>query len=176
MAETIKKNDFIELNYTGKLTDGKVFDTTEEKVAKDNGIYQEKMNFSPAVICVGEKQILPGLDEELIGKEINKEYEIKLTAEKAFGKRDVKKVKIVPISTFKEHNVEPQPGLQIDVDGKMGTVMRKAGGRVIVNFNHPLSGKEVIYSIKVNKIITDNKEKIVSFLNTTLRIKEDKSA
>lgn len=170
MTETIVEHDFVELDYTGKLTDGTVFDTTSQDVAKENNLPTENQKFSPATICVGENQILPGLDENLVGKDVGKEYTIKLTPEKAFGKRDIKKMRIVPMSTFKEHQVQPQPGLQIDVDGEMGTVMRVAGGRVIVNFNHPLAGREVVYVIKVNKKITDKEEQLKAFLNTTLRL------
>ncbi len=176
MAEKIQKNDFIVLDYTGKLTDGTVFDTTLEDVAKKNGLATEKRVFSAAKICVGEGQILPGLDEKIVGKEVGSSFTANLTPEEAFGKRDIKKIKIVPASTFKEHKVQPYPGLQIDVDGEMGLVTRIAGGRIMVNFNHPLAGKEVIYDVVINKKIIDPKEKIVSFLNTTLRLPEDKVA
>jgi FKBP-type peptidyl-prolyl cis-trans isomerase 2 len=174
MTETIKEHDFIELDYTGKLEDGTIFDTTEEQVAKDNGFYDEKMKFASATICVGENQILPGLDKNLIDRELGKEFEVKLSAEEAFGKRDIKKMKIMPISAFKEHNMQPQPGLQIEADGETGTISRVSGGRVIVNFNHPLAGKEVVYTVKINKKITDPKEQIVSFLSTSMRMPEDK--
>ena len=173
MTETIKEHDFIDLNYTGKLTDGTVFDTTIEAVAKENGFNNEKANFAPAVICVGEKQILPGLDAQLVDKEIGKDHDVKLSAEEAFGKRDVKKMRIMPISAFKEHNMQPQPGMQIDADGKVGTVSRVSGGRVIVNFNHPLAGKKVSYSYKINRVVLDTSEKIKAFLNTTMKIRED---
>ena len=39
----IKNNDFIEIEYTGKVKDGPIFDTTDEKIAKDNNIYNEKI-------------------------------------------------------------------------------------------------------------------------------------
>ncbi len=170
MTDKIKLHDFIELNYTGKLADGTIFDTTEEKTAKENNLPRENRTFSPAIICVGEKQILPGLDDKLIDKEIGNEYVIELKPEEAFGKRDIKKIKIVPISTFKEHKVQPQPGLQIDVDGEFGTIKSVSGGRIIVNFNHPLAGKEIIYTLKINRRITDEKEKAVAFLYATLQI------
>ena len=170
MADTVQEHDFIELDYTGKLTDGIVFDTTKEKIAKENDLPAEGREFKPAVICVGEKQILPGLDDKLIGKEIGKELTIELNAEEAFGKRDIKKMRIVPASTFKEHKVQPRPGLQIDVDGEMGIISRVSGGRIIVNFNHPLAGKEVTYTVKVNRKITDKAEQISAFLNTSMRL------
>src|SRR3989344_1237720 len=174
MSETIEKHDFIELNYTGRLTDGTVFDTTEKTVAEQNNLPTQGMIFASQIICIGENQVLPGLDKELVGKEVGQEYEITLSAEQAFGKRDIKKMKIVPMSTFIEHKVQPQPGLQIDVDGERGIVARVSGGRIIVNFNHPLAGKEVMYSFKIVRKITDASEKVKSYLASTLRIPADK--
>ena len=174
MTETIQLHDFIELDYTGKLPDGMVFDTTSAEVAKKNGFYSEKAKYGSAVICVGEQQILPGLDNKLLNQEVGKELHFRLLPEEAFGKRDIKKVKIVPMSTFIEHKMNPQPGLQIEVDGEMGTITRIASGRVIVNFNHPLAGKEVNYEVKVKRKLIDNKEKITAFLNNVLRIPKDK--
>ncbi|MBT4935890.1 peptidylprolyl isomerase [Candidatus Woesearchaeota archaeon] len=174
MSENIKEHDFIELDYTGRLDDGSVFDTTMKKIAEENALPTEKVMFKPTIICVGEKQILPGLDKNLIGKEIGKEYTITIPPEDAFGKRDIKKVKIVPLGTFKEHNVQPQPGLQIDVDGETGVVKSISGGRVIVNFNHVLAGRNVTYKINVNRKIIDVAEKVASFLTTMLRLPKDK--
>ncbi len=172
MAEKIKHNDFIEVDYTGKLTDGTIFDTTSKDVAQKSGMFNERTKLGPATICVGEGQILPGLEAQIVDKEVGKEYIVQLSAENAFGKRDVKNVKIMPMSAFKEHKMMPQPGLQIDVDGELGTVSRVSGGRVIVNFNHPLSGKEVVYTFKVNKIVVNKKEKLSAYLNNILKIPE----
>jgi FKBP-type peptidyl-prolyl cis-trans isomerase 2 len=174
MLEKIENHDFIELEFTGKTAvDNLVFDTNIEAVAKSSGLQTEKSNFKPVTICVGEKQLLPGLDEELPGKEIGKDYEIKLGPEQAFGKRNVKKIQLVPVSTFHENKMNPQPGLQVDFDGKMGTVMRVSGGRVMVNFNHPLAGKDVIYEIKVIKKITDPKLQLESYLKSTTQLPEN---
>ena len=174
MVDKIKNHDFVEIDYTGKLLDGTIFDTTLEKVAQENNISNEKAKYKPAIICVGEKQLLPGLDDQLADKEVGKEYTINISAEDAFGKRDIKKMKIIPMNTFREHKMQPQPGLQINVDGEIGVVSRVSGGRVIVNFNHPLAGKEVSYIFTINRKITDVKEKISSFLNSTMQIPLDK--
>ncbi len=172
MSETVAAKDFIELNYTGKLKDGTVFDTTEKTVAEANGLPVER-EFTPAIICIGEGQLLPGLDAALAGKEVGKEYTIPLEAKDAFGKRDIKKMKIVPMSTFKEHKVKPQAGLQVEVDGEMGTITRVSGGRVIVNFNHPLAGKDLDYTITITKKVTDTQEQISSYLQSSLRLPLD---
>jgi len=166
----IKKHDFIEIEYTGKLKDGPIFDTTDEKTAKDNNIHDPKMVYKPGKVCIGENQIPPGLEEFLEGKEINKEYTVELKPEQAFGKKDAKKIKLIPLSTFKKQEVMPQQGLQVNIDDKLGTILRVSGGRVLVDFNHPLSGKELSYNIKPIRIITDMKEKIEAFMEMSLNL------
>ncbi len=173
MNEKIKIHDFIEIDYTGKLTDGTVFDTTNENVAKDKHLHAQNHKYKPAVICVGERQIIPGLDVQLVEKELGKEYTVTLPPEKAFGKRDIKLIKIVPMDLFQQHNVRPQPGLQVDFDGEKGIVTRVSGGRVMVNFNHSLAGKEVVYTYKVLRKVTDQKEKVSTLLSALLRLPAD---
>ncbi|MBW2977405.1 FKBP-type peptidyl-prolyl cis-trans isomerase [Candidatus Woesearchaeota archaeon] len=169
---TIKKGDFIEIEYTGKVKEGLiVFDTTDEKIAKENELYTAQGTYGPVVVCLGQEQLLKGLEEELEGKETGKEYTIELPPEKAFGKKNAKLIRMIPYSTFKKQGIEPQPGLQVNVDGAIG-IVKTAGGRCLVDFNNPLAGRDIIYQIKINKIITDDKEKISSFLKLSLNLKE----
>lgn len=173
MAEKVKDLDFVELDYTGKLSDGVIFDTTKAEEAKEL-LFSDKVKFGPVVICVGEKQILPGLDVQLVGREVGQVFIVTLEPEEAFGKRDIKKMKIVPLDVFKEHQLQPRPGLQIDMDGERGLVTRVSGGRIMVNFNHPLAGRKVQYTLLINKIITDPSRKLSAFLSAILRIPEEK--
>lgn len=168
MIEKLQHHDFVELEYTGKLSDGVIFDTTSEEVAHRAGLSHQHGSLQPAVICIGEGQLLPGLDKDLEEKEIGKEYTIVLPPELAFGKRDIKNIRIIPLNTFKEHNVQPRPGLQVDVDGERGIITSIAGGRVVVNFNHPLAGKEITYTYTIKRKIIDVSEKISYFLARSL--------
>ncbi len=170
MTEKVQHHDFVEIDYTGRLADGTVFDTTSEKTAKEHNLHSPQREYNPAVICVGEKQVLPGLDAQLVDKELGKEYTAALTADKAFGKRDIKRIKVIPMNTFQQHKVQPHPGLQVDIDGEMGIVASVSGGRVIVNFNHPLAGKEVTYTFTVRRKVTDQTEKVAAFLSVVLRL------
>ena len=106
---TVQKGDFVELQYIGKLPDGTVFDSTDEEVAKKHGFFSDKKKYGPVIICVGEQQILPGLDQKIAGKEIDQTYLIHLTAAEAFGKRDITKMKIVPLQTFTWYGAVGQP-------------------------------------------------------------------
>ena len=158
----------------GNLTDGTVFDITQKSVSESSGLHAHDKVFAPAVVCIGERQLLPGLDDALVDKEMGKEYSVTLPPEKTFGKKDIKKMKIVPMNAFKEHKVQPHPGLQIDMDGERGVITQISGGRVIVNFNNPLAGREIVYDFKVNKKITDQKEQAIIYLHNSFGIPKDK--
>jgi len=178
----INKKDFVEIEYTGKIKDGIVFDTTNVEIAKENNIYNEKMSYVPVVVCVGEHQIIKGLDKYLEGREVGEEYEVNLKPEESFGKKDAKLLKMVPMSVFKKQNITPFPGLQLNIDNTIGTVRTVTGGRTIVDFNHPLAGRDMIYKIKIKRLVKDKKEKINSYFktqfnitNADVEIKEDKA-
>lgn len=170
----VQKGDFIEIEYTGRLKEGSiVFDTTSEQVAKDNDIYNKNAEYEPAIVCLGEGQIVAGLDEMLEGKEPGR-HVIELPPEKAFGKKNAKLIQMVPQKKFTDHQIKPFPGLQINIDNMMGTIKTVSSGRVLVDFNHPLSGKDVIYEIEIKRTVTDKKEQISSLLKLILGIKDAK--
>ncbi|MEK6883990.1 MAG: FKBP-type peptidyl-prolyl cis-trans isomerase, partial [Nanoarchaeota archaeon] len=93
----VNKKDFIEIEFTGRTKEGEIFDSNIEKDLKKAEL---NIPVRPLVICVGERMFLESVDDFLIGKEIGKEYEITLTPEKAFGIRDSKLVKMIPIKAF----------------------------------------------------------------------------
>lgn len=160
----IKKHDFIELTYTGIIQDTQqVFDTTDEKEAKKAHIYNKNMDYSPLIVCVGENQLLPGLDKELIGKDL-KSYTLTLTPENAFGKKNPKLLHLLSQTAFKKQNITPYPGLQVNIDGMIGIVRTVTPGRVIVDFNHPLAGKTLLYKIKLLKKITQPPQQLNSLI------------
>lgn len=164
MADTIKKGEFIELDYTGKTKDeGVVFDTTIKAIADEADLGVQKA-FKPIIACAGEGHLLPGLDRQIVGKTIGK-HTIEVSAEEGFGKKDGKLLQLIPRKIFKEQNIQPMPGLEINVDNQVGIIRTVSGGRIIVDFNHPLSSKELVYDVDVKRIITDQTEKIRAMLD-----------
>lgn len=53
--DTLKSDTTIYINYTGKLLNGLVFDTTIEKVAKDNGLYKEGKTYQPVPVTMASE-------------------------------------------------------------------------------------------------------------------------
>ena len=169
----IKKHDFVEIEYTALTKeDNAVFDTTHAEAAKKEGVYDKNNDYSPPIICIGEHDILKALDEQLIGKETEKEYSIEISAENAFGRKDARLLQMIPLSKFRRQNIQPVPGLQLNIDGVFGIVKTVSGGRCYVDFNHPLSGRNLVYNVKVKRIVEDDKEKLSSLLKLHLHLKD----
>ena len=157
----IQKNDFIEIEFTGKASD-EIFDTTDKKEAEQMNSEIDIKNIKPIVVSVGNQMLLKGFDDELEGKEIGKKYLIHILPEKAFGKRDPSMIKTIPMKVFKEKNINPVPGMALQLDNYIAKVLSVSGGRIIVDFNNPLAGKEIDYDFKITKKIEDINEKINS--------------
>jgi len=157
--EKIKKNDFIEIEFTGKANEN-IFDTTKPEDAKEMGI--DAKDIKPMIISVGKEMMLKGLDEELEGKEIGKKYKIHLTPEKAFGKRNPSMIRTYPLKAFTDRKINPYPGLVLQLDNSIAKVISVSGGRIMIDFNNPLAGKEVDYEYKILRKVDDEKEKINS--------------
>lgn len=163
--EIVKENDFVELDYTGKAADsGEIFDTTSAETAKQAGIFDEHMAYEPAVICVGKRHLLSGLDKQLVGKEVGKNYVFAVLIEDGFGRKNGKLIQLVSTAKFRQQNMTPFPGMQVNIDGIVGTVKAVTGGRTIVDFNHPLSGRNLEYAIFVKRIVSDLAEKVKAVL------------
>jgi len=156
---SIKKNDFVEIEYTGRLKDDNiVFDTTDESVANKNNINSKNTKYGPVIVCVGQQHVVKGLDEFFVGKDVGT-FSVEILPENAFGKKDAKLIAMVPTKKFLEQKIQPMPGLQVNIDGVMGIIRAVNGGRTVVDFNHPLSGKIIVYDVKINRLVTDKKEK-----------------
>ncbi len=169
-----KERDFIEIDYIGKIKEtSQIFDLTSEELAKKEKIFNKDSKYGSKVICLGENQLLPALDKFLIDKEVNKDYTLELKPEEAFGKKDPKLVKIVSSENFTKQKINPFPGLQINASGLVGTIRSVTGGRVVVDFNHPLAGKNIVYEIKINKIIDNDQDKLKSLLENFLGLKNE---
>ncbi len=159
MADLVQKKDFVEIKYTGK-EGSRVFDSNIEEDLKQ---ISENEKPKKTIVAVGEKMLVYGLDKALEGKEIGKEYEIKLAPEEAFGIRDRNLVKTIPLRVFTEQKINPFPGQTLVLDNAVAKVIAISGARVLTDFNHPLSGKEIYYRFKIIRKVEDDKEKAESF-------------
>ena len=166
---SLKNGDFTLANYTLKVKEtGDVVGTTLESVAKEKRLYRGEEHYEPFFIIVGEGWVPKGLDEALTGLEVGKAATIELPPEKGYGVRDPKKVRLVPLRKFTAEGLTPVPGLQVNLDGKTAQVRSVGAGRVQVDYNHPFAGKTLIYDITVEKIISNDDDKVRNLIHKQL--------
>ncbi|MHC1602703.1 MAG: FKBP-type peptidyl-prolyl cis-trans isomerase [Methermicoccaceae archaeon] len=152
----IEAGDFVRLTYTGKLEDGKVFDTTDEELAKAEGIYNEDATYGGDVVIVGAGHTIKGLEEDVVGRDVGYEGEAVVSPEKGFGERDSEKIKVYSTTKFEN----PREGMRVNIEGNVGTISRIVGRRARVDFNHPLAGKTLHYTYRIEDKVEDEVEKV----------------
>ena len=168
-----KNGDFILIDYTAKVKEtGEVIETTLEDVAKKEGIYRKEKKYEPLLVIIGEGRVVKGLEEAL--KEMNEgeEKTIEVPPEKAYGVRDPTKLRRMPLREFKKADIQPIPGKVVEINGVPAVIRDVSGGRVLVDFNHPLAGKTIVYYVKVVKHLKSDEEKIKMLLNRRLKPKD----
>ncbi|HKM75929.1 MAG TPA: FKBP-type peptidyl-prolyl cis-trans isomerase [Candidatus Bathyarchaeia archaeon] len=157
----IKNGDFLLINYTLKVKEtGEIVGTTIESVAKEAKLYRGEEHYEPFFVIVGEGWVPKGLDEALTSYEVGKANTIELPPEKAYGIRDPKKVRLVPLRKFRADGLTPVPGLQVNVDGKTAQVRAVGAGRVQVDYNHPFAGRTLIYDLTVERQVETDEDKM----------------
>jgi FKBP-type peptidyl-prolyl cis-trans isomerase SlyD len=150
----------IRLDYKAYLADSeRLYDTTNEEVAKETDIYNEKYTYAPMAYIVGSGKLFPLLEDAIAVAEVGKETEILIPSEDAAGARDPKLIDVYPIRDFHKQDINPYPGLQVTLGNRTGNVMSVGAGRVKVDFNSPLAGHDLMYKFTVTEVIEDQNEK-----------------
>jgi len=160
--------DFIKLDITGTTkSTGKIFETTDADIAKANNMFNPRVRYAPQLIVYQRGQLLPGIETAVSSMAAGDEKEIELPAEKAFGAKDQNNIRVMPLSDFASQKITPVPGMVINMNNYNGLVRSVSGGRVVMDFNHPLAGEAVKYKIKLVSVIKDDAEKITALVDRT---------
>jgi FKBP-type peptidyl-prolyl cis-trans isomerase 2 len=160
----MNEGDVVLLDYIGRIKDtGVAFDITNEEVAKKEKVYDPRVKYAPVPVIVGAGFVLKALDNVLKEMKVGEKRVVELTPENAFGERKEELIKLIPVSFFKDS--KPAVGSYVSVDNFKGRVMSINGGRVKVDFNHPLAGKNLEYEIEVINQVTEMQEKVKCVIN-----------
>jgi FKBP-type peptidyl-prolyl cis-trans isomerase 2 len=163
----LEKGDLVLIDYVGRA-DGEIFDLSSEKKAKENSVHDEKRDYNPIPILIGEEYIIEGLEDSVKEMEVGEEQEVEVPAEKAYGQREADQMETFPEKEFTKQDVNVNIGERIMVGRKQGRVVSKGSGRVRIDFNHPLAGKDLDYWVKVQEKVEDDEEKAEYIFNYRL--------
>ncbi len=161
----IAEGDFVLVEMTGRAVEtDEVFDTTEEELAKEEGIHDENKTYGPKLVVVGEGYVLKGLDDRLPGLKLGETAEVEIPPEEAFGVRSPENVRTLPYRNLRSKGINPVVGQQIELDGRSAMVRSVGAGRVQLDYNHPLAGRKIVYHVKATERYEGDEDKIRSLI------------
>ncbi|AUC85119.1 peptidylprolyl isomerase [Polaribacter sp. ALD11] len=138
----VKENNTVKVNYTGKLSDGQIFDTSEGK--------------EPIEFTLGQGRLIPGFEKGLIDMKLNEKKTITIVKEEAYGEvnkdliQEVKKTEL-------PQDMAPEVGMGLvskSPDGQEMNLMvvEVKDESIVIDGNHPLAGKDLIFDLEVVEI------------------------
>lgn len=134
-----KQGDTVKIHYTGKLTDGTVFDTSQGR--------------DPLSFTIGGGQVIPGFEEAIVGMMKDEKKNVTIPPEKAYGQRNEEMVINVPRSQMPP-DINPETGQRLKMQGPNSQtiiveITEVSDEVVTLDANPPLAGKELIFDIEL---------------------------
>lgn len=138
-----KHGDTVRIHYTGRLTDGTQFDSSEGR--------------EPLEFQLGSGQIIPGLDAQVQGMNVGDKASVTIPPEQAYGQHNPEGVQSVPRDRIPE-GVDVSIGARLQATGGDGramtlTVVGATDEAITVDANHPLAGKDLVFDVELIEVV-----------------------
>ena len=154
---TAKKGDKVTINYTGKLEDGSVFDTTIKETGCCDDDADCGCETGPMELTIGAEDFFSQVEEALVGMAPGEKKTVTIPAEDAFGEYDEEEV----FSISREQltgDIVPEVGMELELTGDDDepvevTVVEVNDDTLTVDANHPLAGEDITYEIELLEIL-----------------------
>ena len=140
--QQVKNGDTVRVHYTGKLTTGELFDSSEGR---------EPLEFE-----VGAGMMIKGFDAAVVGMALGDKKTVNIVPEEAYGERNDQMIIDFPRSNFPD-DMTPEIGMQLMMNNGAGqqfpvTIVELKEEVVVLDGNHMLAGKELVFDIEMVEI------------------------
>lgn len=141
--QQIKSGDKVKVHYHGKLTTGETFDSSEGR--------------EPLEFTVGSGQVIKGFDDALMTMAEGEKKTVNIPVDEAYGARREDMVVEYPRKEFPAE-MTPEVGMQLNMSDNQGNnfpvvITEVKEELVILDANHPLAGKDLIFDLEVVAIV-----------------------
>jgi FKBP-type peptidyl-prolyl cis-trans isomerase 2 len=138
----VKKGDKVRVHYHGKLTNGETFDSSEGR--------------EPLEFKVGAGMMIKGFDDAVLGMNVGDKKTVNIPAADAYGEYDEELLIEYPMDGFPKE-MKPEVGMQLTMSNGAGqqfpvTITAVKEGQVVLDRNHSLAGKELVFDITLVEI------------------------
>jgi len=138
MSNEVKAGNNVSVNYTGKLENGEVFDSSVGK--------------TPLAFTAGAGQMIKGFDAAVIGMKVGDKKTITLKPSEAYGEANPNAIITVDANELPNFD-QIQVGMELmSSNGARGTITAKTDTNAVIDFNHSLAGKTLIFEIELVSI------------------------
>jgi len=142
MAEA-KNGDVVKVHYTGKLTNGEQFDSSKGR--------------DPLEFTVGAGQMIKGFDAAMPGMKVGEKKTINILPEDAYGEKDDQALIEFPKENIPK-DMKLDVGMQLQLRNEAGqpfpvTVAEIKDDVLVLDANHSLAGKELVFDIELVEIV-----------------------
>lgn len=129
----------VKVHYTGKLNDGTVFDSSQDR--------------EPLEFTVGQGQIIQGFEEAVRGMEAGDSTNVTIECEKAYGQRRDDMILEIPKDKFPDE-IPPNVGQQLMLRHPEGQefpalIVDVTEDKITLDANHPLAGEDLNFEIEL---------------------------
>jgi FKBP-type peptidyl-prolyl cis-trans isomerase 2 len=136
------KGNSVKVHYTGRLNDGTVFDSSE--------------NREPLQFTLGDGNMIKGFDAAVQGMEVGQEKSVTIPSNEAYGEKRDDMMLDIPLTQVPPH-IKPEVGMELSLQNQQGqpVPVRVVGvdeEKVILDANHPLAGQDLIFDITLVEI------------------------
>ena len=140
--QQVQTGDSVNVHYHGTLTDGTVFDSSAGR--------------EPLTFIAGEGQVIKGFDDAVLTMKVGDKKTVHIPVDEAYGHRNDDMLMEYPISDFPA-DMRPVVGLELQMGDNAGNVFPVViadvkGDLVVLDANHPLAGKDLIFELEVVSI------------------------
>lgn len=138
----VKENDTVKVHYTGKLSNGQVFDSSEGR--------------EPLEATLGQGMLIPGFEKAIIDMKVNEKKTVNIPKEEAYGDIQEGLFHKVDNSQLPE-DIKPEIGMGLtsrSEDGKeyQFRIAEVNEDHIIVDGNHPLAGQDLTFELELVEV------------------------
>jgi peptidylprolyl isomerase len=159
-GEILAKNgDAVKVHYTGRLSDGTVFDSSEDG--------------DPLEFTLGQGQMIAGFEQAVLGMKVGETKTVNIPSDQAYGPRSDDLIMDVDRNELPD-DMEPWVGLQLQMDQADGsttivTITEVSDTNVKLDANHPLAGKDLVFDIEIMEISKSKTNAVSTFTSISLQ-------
>ena len=134
-----KEGDVVKVQYTGRLADGTVFDSSEET--------------RPLQFIIGKNEVVKGFEQAVVGMVSGEKRTVTVPAAEAYGPVNPEQIEEIDLSVLPE-DMEVKEGAKLEVTRPDGSifyvsVIALTAQTVTLDANHPLAGKDLTFDIEM---------------------------